>query len=487
MEAFQTRTALMAHQQTAVAKLLPSRVGGLFMDMGTGKSRALIELARLRHAKVDHVVWFTPVSLKETVRQEILKHTDCPPEDINVFGSKTRADNLPKARWHVVGIESMASSSRVVLAVNALVTSDSFVAVDESSYIKGHRALRTQRITAIASRARYRAILTGTPFSQGVVDLFSQMSFLSPKILGYQSFWSFANNHLEYDVRENRYDGTVKQTNRIIASHNTGYIAAKIAPYVYQVKKSECLDLPGKIYAERYCFMTPEQQGWHDTAKREFLAEMQAADDFSPVWLFKLFTALQTIACGFWNRTLPGRKVELIEMKHGRLDLLSSTVAEIPDGEKVIVWCKYLRPLGEIAARLERDYGPGEVARFDGTLNEGQRAAELARWRRPGCRFLVATQSSGGHGLTLNEAAHSVFYADGFKYSERIQAEDRNHRIGQGVSPTYLTLECIGSIDGRIQKALATKADALSLFVREVEAVKATGVKEGLLSLIRSL
>ena len=446
----------------------------------------MIELARLRAAKVDHIVWFCPVSLKETVRQEILKHSDVGEEGVHVFDAKTSEANLLAGRaFHVVGIESMAGSARVALAANRLVTPDSFVVVDESSYIKGHRALRTQRITAIASRARYRAVLTGTPFTQGVVDLYAQMAFLSPKILGYNSFWSFAANHLEYEQR--RINGRLVKTDRIVASHNKDVLAAKIAPYTFQVRKDECLTLPDKIHEDRYCPMTAEQRARHEQAKREFL-EQADPDDWRPVWLFRLFTALQTIACGFWNRLDPDTGLrQLVEVAHNRLDLLASVVADVPAGEPVVIWTKYRRPLEQIADMLEAGHGPGCVARYDGSLSETQRDAELRRWRAGGSRFLVATQAAGGHGLTLTESAHSVFYADGFKYSERIQAEDRTHRIGQARRPTYVSLRCAGSIDDRVARALATKGNALAAFIREVEEAKKTGMKQRALDLVRRL
>lgn len=222
---FVTQTALLPHQREAVAKLLPSRVGALFMDMGTGKSRTAIELARLRAGKIDRVLWFCPVSLKETIRHQIALHTDCSAADIHVFSDKTNERNCPPAFWHIIGLESMGSSARVVCTARALMTDRGMVVVDESSYIKGHRAKRTNRITQLAMVARYRLILTGTPISQGVEDLFSQMLFLSPKILGYRSWYSFAVNHLEYS---DRYKG------RIVRAHNKEWIAAKIRPYVYQ-------------------------------------------------------------------------------------------------------------------------------------------------------------------------------------------------------------------------------------------------------------
>lgn len=483
---YSTTSALMAHQETAVAKLLPSRVGGLFMEMGTGKSLTLIELARIRASKIDHVVWFCPVSLKETVRQEIRKHTEIGDDGIHVFDDKTSESRLPTdCRFYIIGLESMGSSSRVALAANKLITDTSFVVVDESSYIKGHRSVRTQRITAIASRARYRAVLTGTPFTQGVVDLFAQMSFLSPKILGYNSFWAFSNNHLEFEERT--INGRKVKTDRIVASHNKEQLATKIAPYVYQVRKSECLDLPEKVYEERYCTMTTDQRSRHDQAKWEFL-EQSDPDDWRPIWLFRLFTALQTIACGFWNRTDPETGLrEVIDIRHNRLELLTSTIEEVPPEEPVIVWAKYRRPLEEIIGLLNATYGKGSTARYDGTLSEAAKEAELRRWRSGGSRFLVATQASGGHGLTLTESSHAVFYADGFKYSERIQAEDRIHRIGQTRRATYLSLRCSGSIDDRVASALHNKGSALAEFIREVDAAKKTGLKTRVIDLVRRL
>ena len=483
---YSTTSELMPHQETAVAKLLPSRVGALFMEMGTGKSLTLIELARLRAAKVDHVVWFCPVSLKETVRHEILKHTDLGPGDIHVFDDKTSEASLPAGRrFYVVGIESIGGSARVALAVNKLITERSFVAVDESSYIKGPGALRTRRVTAVAARARYRAVLTGTPFTQGYVDLYSQMAFLSKKILGYPSFWSFAANHLEYEVK--RINGRDKKTGHILRSHNTAYLTAKIAPYTYQVRKSECLTLPDKDYEDRWCPMTQEQRYWHETAKEEFLS-LADPDDWKMTWLFRLFTALQTIACGFWNRKNEATgEFGLVEMKHHRLELFAGTVADIPADEPTVVWTKYRRPLDQMKSLLEAEYGAGCVARYDGGLSERERAAELARWRARGSRFLLATQAAGGHGLTLTESAHAVFYADGFKYSERIQAEDRMHRISATRSPLYSTLRCAGSIDERVATALHGKGNALAAFVKGLEKAKATGLRASAVDLVKRL
>jgi hypothetical protein len=319
--------------------------------MGTGKSRTAIELARLRQHKISKVVWFCPVALKQTVRHEILKHTEHGNTDICVFNDKTNSRNLPACWWYVVGIESMSASDRVALTVNRLIDENTLVIVDESSYIKGHKSMRTQRITVMAERARYRLILTGTPISQGVVDLYAQMRFLSPKILGYRSFYSFSRN---------RYKGL------IVRSHNTEWIAAKIKPYVYQVTKDECLDLPDKLYETRYVELTEQQRYWYQWAKEEILTE--DPEDFNSYTIFRLFTALQQIACGFWNRRhtdITGRLVEQFkQFEHQRLDVLIDTVTSIPADDKIIIWAKYRYDIEQINQALTEQFGADSVALF---------------------------------------------------------------------------------------------------------------------------
>lgn len=457
-----TTTPLFDHQTKAVRKMLPCRVGGLFMDMGTGKTRVVLEIVKERRQRISRVVYFCPVSLKETVRRETLKHTDLAEGDICVFDDKTRPDRTPNALFYIVGIESMSSSDRQVLAANALIDERSMVVVDESGYIKGHKSLRTQRITRMAERARYRLILTGTPLSQGVIDLYAQMRFLSWRILGYKSFYSFARNHLEYSER---YPGM------IVASHNVGYLAAKVQPYTYQVTKAECLDLPAKTYAARWHGMTEQQRRVYEQAKHEILMSIEDYGDLDSYTVFRLFTALQQIACGFWNRKREDGTVEIVTFPHARLDLFAVTVAGIPASEKVVIWSKYLRNVEEIIRLLTTEYGADSVAQFHGNLSESARNAELEKFRHS-ARFFVATQATGGHGLTLNEAAYHIFYSNGFKYAERIQAEDRSHRIGQQRNVHYIDIACYDSIDERIDKALSEKANVLDQFRRRVDAVK---------------
>lgn len=468
------RTNLFEWQQPAIDKLLPTRVGGLFMDMGTGKTRCAIELIARRLPRIDRVVWFCPVALKETIYTELLKHTELRPDDICVFDEHTTQRNVEHgALVYVAGLESLGQSDRVTLVANALITDRSYVVVDESSYIKGHTAKRTQRVTALAERAKYRLILTGTPLSQGVVDLFAQMRFLSPAILGYHSFYSFAANHLEYS---DKYPG------KIVRAHNTAHLAAKIAPYVYQVTKEECLTLPRKLFDVRYYDLTAEQRAAYWEAKETFLPLVEDNPYLASYAIFQLFTALQEIVSGFWNRA-----GGLAEYPHQRVALLLDTLAAMPADAKIIIWARFQYSVRQIVAALATEYGAAAVAQHHGGVAERERTAQIARWRGEPARFLVATQATGGHGLTLTEASHAVFYENGFKYAERAQAEDRIHRIGQGQPCTYVDMVARRSIDDRIQTALSNKADVVAAFREQVQAVRNRKDQPALKALVMEL
>lgn len=439
-----TKTKLLPHQVPAVERVFPLRVGALFMDMGTGKTRCAIELVARRQQRIGRVIWFCPVGLKLTIAAEIEKHTSG--ESVYVFGPETCADDMQDAFWYIVGIESMSSSDRVVMAVHRLIDQDTFIIVDESSYIKGHASKRSMRIAELSTPARYRLLLTGTPITQGVVDLYAQMRFLSPEILGYGSFYSFAKNHLEYS---DEYPGMILRT------VNYDKLADRLAPFIYQVTKSECMDLPEKIYDHVYFGLTTEQANSYQQAKDEILNGI--VDEIPDYIIFQLFTALQQIVSGFWNRN--GN--EFIRLPHKRIETLQTIIGGIPDNDKIIVWCKFTESVKQIADAL-----PG-CALYYGELSEKKRHEQLQLFRESK-RFLVATQATGGHGLTLNEARYHIFYENEFKYANRVQAEDRSHRIGQTEHVTYIDIVSNSGIDRRIMDAIAKKANAVKLFRNEI-------------------
>ncbi|MFB5269320.1 DEAD/DEAH box helicase [Paenibacillus enshidis] len=469
MRAFGTTTDLMLHQVKGVDWLLPLKVGGAFMDMGTGKSRLAIELAKRRAHKIDKVVWLSPVSLKATVRGEIRKHTTCTDQDICVFDDKIHSGSIPAAQWYLVGIESVSGSDRVALALHQLITPDSFVILDESAYCKSPHAKRTERITEYAKDSRYRLAMTGTPVSQGAEDLYAQMRFLSPKILGYNSFYSFAANHLEYS---DRFPG------QVVRAHNEEYLAAKMAPYVYQVTKAECLDLPKKIYETHYVEITEEQKEQYQYYKDRFERMLDRYEQIPSYAIFNLLLSLQKVVSGYYKR----RSGQIVHLKNNRVDALLDVIERIPDDEKVVIWVKFHYDIEQIGARLEARYGAGSVAYYHGGLNETQKDASVSSFYGP-ARFFLGTRSTGGHGLTLVNASYCIDYNKQYKYTEQLQAEDRLHRIGQSNPVTIIDLYAPNTIDKHIEQSLARKGH----FARTLQTELRSAEKERRKELIQAL
>lgn len=469
MKAYSIQTELMDHQRRAVEKLLPIRVGALFMDMGTGKTLTAMEIIRHRAEKIDRVVWTCPVSLKHSTALEIQKHV--PGASVFVFDNKVTDTTLPNADWYIVGLESVGSSNRVYLALDKLVTDKTFVVVDESLYIKSPTAIRSQRMISTCKRSRYRLILTGTPMTQGVQDLFMQMFFLSPQILGYRSFYSFANKHLIYDD---------KYPDRVVSVVGEEELAAQVNPYVYQITKEECLDLPEKSYSGVHITDSGAIDSYEEV-KRYYIGqidEIESRKTFDPHWLslliFGLYTSLQKILSGYrysWNYTED--KVEEVGRvrPQERLAALISLIESVDAHRKIIIWAKFKHDLYVIGEELTKKFGADSWVEFSGSKNEEEKAQAVEKFRTS-ARFFVATPSSGGHGLTLNEASYVIYYNNSFKYSERLQSEDRCHRIGQTHPVTYVDIVADGTIDEKILKTLSEKGSSLYTFQSELDEIK---------------
>lgn len=480
MKAYSIQTELMDHQKKAVGKLLPIRVGALFMDMGTGKTLTAMEIIRHRTEKIDHVVWTCPVSLKRTIAAEIKKHI--PDASVFVFDDKVTDATLPDADWYIVGLESVGSSERVFLALNKLVTENTFVVVDESLYIKSPTAKRSRRMIETCKRSRYRLILTGTPMTQGSQDLFTQMYFLSPQILGYRSFYSFAQKHLVYDD---------KYPDRVVAVVGEEQLAAQVNPYAYQITKEECLDLPEKVFSRVYVDMDEQEIESYSALKRFYIDKITELDE--KLWfdaqrvsllIFGLYTGLQKILSGWrWD---PWRDefATAIDTPRRRLGALIRSIEAIKDEEKVIVWAKFKHDLKVIGDCLTEHFGEDSWVEFSGRKTEEEKAAAVDKFRKD-ARFFIATPSSGGHGLTLNEACYVIYYNNSFKFSERLQSEDRCHRIGQTRKVTYIDIVTDNSIDQKIIDNLDKKGTSLYTFQEELDEIKDD--KEKVKEYIRSL
>ncbi len=439
------KTDLYNHQKQAVEKLRHIKVGALYMEMGTGKTRTALELIKIRldAGKVNKVLWLCPCSVKDDLRRGIDEHSDG--ADITICGIETLSS-------------SVAANSKLL----EMVTShEVYLIVDESNLVKNHMACRTQNIIRLAERCKYKLILNGTPISRCEKDLFSQWYILDWRILGYASFWSFAANHLEYDE---------KIPGRINRCLNTDYLVRKISPYTYQTKKSECLDLPEKSYETLRYNITGEQRYHYEYVAEKLFFE---TDEMAPATIYRMFSGLMAVTSGF-RIDVSGDHItrEPFFQKptdNPRMQKLLEVIENISD--KIIIFCRYTQEINDIADTLNSIYGPNQAVRFFGEMNNRCRNESLNNFREES-QFLVANKTCAGYGLNLQFCSYVIYYSNDWDYATRAQSEDRVHRIGQKNNVHIIDISASETLDERILRCLWKKENLVDGFKNEIEKTK---------------
>lgn len=443
-------TNLLPHQEEAYNKLKGIRVGALFAEQGTGKTRTTLSLVkkRLDAGKVDSVLWLCPCSVKKNLREDITYHCGEMPEG-----------------FVIRGIESLSSSDRLYLQLLKLVeTHKVFLVVDETTLTKNPKAIRTERITVLSEKCPYKLILNGTPISRNEADLFAQFYILDWRILGYKSYYSFAANHLEYKRIRLPNGVEYEDKNRIERVLNVDYLTEKIAPYTYQVKKSECLELPDKDYFGRGFSMSQEQSECYDDVEELYL---ESVDEVKSETIYKLFTACQHVSSGRRVLSRPEERMRTTPifanpMDNPRIKELMELLMEIGN-EKVIIFCKYQHEVNDILSLL-----PGKAVEFTGHMNQRKRQ-ENRELFRAGAQYLVANKTCGAFGLNLQFCHNVVFYNNDFNLATRLQAEDRVHRLGQTEPVRIYDVVCYGTIDQFILDCIRRKENLADSFKRLIE------------------
>lgn len=439
-------TCLFDHQQQAVDKLIHVKVGALYMEQGTGKTRTALELIskRLSAGKIDKIIWLTPCSIKENLKREIQKHIGYFPTEIDITGIETLST-------------SIRENSRLLRTAS---TYRCYLIVDESILVKNPYALRTQHITNIADLCRFKLILNGTPISKTYADLFAQWYILDWRILGYKSYWSFAANHIEYDK---------DMPGRIRRCLNVEYLTRKIAPYAYQVKKKDCLSLPEKIYKTWYYDISRDQRSLYDWVSEYFFMQIE---EMEPHTIYRFLTALQLVLAGF---IVEDKRHHIVKtplfqdpFDNPRIDALISIIKQISDDEKVIIYTAFTQEVDDILCVLKNLYGDESAVRFDGSVPQKARNTNALKFA-DNCRFFVTNSKCSRFGLNLQFCSNVIYYSNTYEYVTRAQSEDRVHRIGQIRNVMIYDICASVTIDERILDCLVNKENLIDKFKEELK------------------
>jgi SNF2 family DNA or RNA helicase len=463
---YKFKTKPYEHQLKALEKSWAQKTYALFMEMGTGKSKVLVDniamlydRGAIRGALIVapkgvyknwHDIEF-PVHLPDHV-----DHTKVLWEPTQTKKKQAELDTLFDDKGDlkilIMNIEAFSTSKGLDFAHRFLniFLGKALIGIDESTTIKNPTAKRTKNILTIGNLASYRRILTGSPVTKSPLDLYSQCEFLDPYHLGHESYYSFRARYA--NMMKRNFGG--RQVQLVTSYRRLDELADKLEKFSYRVLKEDCLDLPPKVFTTRTVEMTPEQQEKYYTMKRAAIAEHDGKIMSSATALTTLLR-LHQITCG----TFKADDDTIIHLKNNRLTALMDCLEETEG--KVIIWATYREDIRKIVESLKKAYGEASTVEYHGGVDATLRQDHIAQFQqvKGPTRYFVGNPSTGGYGITLTAANTVIYYSNSYDLEKRLQSEDRAHRIGQTGSVTYVDLVSEKTIDERIIKALKDKVN----------------------------
>ena len=460
------------HQREAFEASADAQSFALLLDMGTGKTKVTLDTVGYLFEKssVELVLVVAPKGVVPNWVPEIEAHL--PPRierEVVLWNpslSKKRRDELnelytksSKLKFLLMNVEAFSTKKGTDVAELFVNRFKTFMVIDESTTIKNRRAKRTKALCAVGRGAVYRRILTGSPVTRSPLDLFSQMAFLDPKILGFSSYYAFQGR---YSIVSRRTMGA-HSFNQVVGFRRLDELTEKLSEHSYRVKKEDCLDLPDKVYTKREIALTPEQKRAYDQMKKLALARLDSGELSTTKNVLTQIMRLQQICCG----NLTDNEGEIHTLPSNRIKELLDLCEEVQG--KAIIWATWTMDIRSIADALRDRYGVQAVATLHGETpdSDRQQIVENFQDQQSELRFLVGHPKTGGYGLTLTAASTVIYYSNSYDLELRVQSEDRAHRIGQTNKVTYVDLIVPGTIDEKIVKSLRAKINVADQILGE--------------------
>ena len=469
---YKFKTKPYQHQLNALALSWEKPYFAYFMEMGTGKSKVLIDNIAMLYDKgkingaliiapkgvigtwykdqipghmPDHVeykavMWQANINIKQQKKLDTLFETG---EDLHIL---------------VMNVESFSTKKGIEFAYKFLSCHNTMMTIDESTTIKNPDAKRTKNICKLGPHAKYRRILTGSPITKSPLDLYKQCDFLAPELLGHSSYYSFRTRYAI--MKTANFGGRSVQI--VVGYRNLPELTDMLKEFSYRVLKDECLDLPKKTFMKRVVKLTKEQEHAYKQMSQLALAQFQGKLMTTATVMTQLMR-LHQITCGHFTADDGTIK----DLKNNRSDELSDLLNEVHG--KVVIWAHYQYDVETIVERIKKEHGNNSVVTYYGLTPQDQRQDNIKKFqdKEGPVRFLVGTTATGGYGITLTAASTMIYYSNGYDLEKRQQSEARIDRIGQESPMTYIDLIAENTIDDKIVVALRKKVNIASQIMGE--------------------
>ena len=460
---YKFKTKPYAHQLKALELSWDKSYFAYFMEMGTGKSKVLIDNIAMLYdkGKINGVLIVAPKGVVKTwYEQEIpthmpdhVEHTDVLWQAMINKKQQKELDKLfqPGEDLHilVMNVEAFSTKKGVEFAAKFLRCHRTMMAIDESTTIKNPDAKRTKHICSLGEYALYKRILTGSPVTKSPLDLYKQCEFLKKELLGHSSYYTFRTRYAV--MRTANFSGRSVQI--VVGYQHLAELSEKLKPFSHRVLKDDCLDLPEKTYVKRIVQLTPDQVKLYKQMKHLALAQMNGKMMSTATVLTQLMR-LQQITCGHFTAD----DGTFQEVDSNRLPELMDVLEEIEG--KVVIWAHWQRDVNRILREISKKFGENSFVDYYGLTPMANRQKNIEKFQNnPECRFFIGTTQTGGYGITLTAASTMIYFSNGYDLEKRQQSEARIDRIGQTKPMTYIDLISEDTVDDRIVKALRKKVN----------------------------
>lgn len=421
----------------------------LFMEMGTGKSKVIVDIANIMYKEghVKNVLVIVPLSIVNTWEEQIDTHAfENKNFTIQILGSaKKKLSSLKffdgesnNIRWGLINPEAIDSIKNELCKINF-----DLIVIDESTMIKNHTAKRSKLIKKLQSK--FKIIATGNPIPKCQSEVFSQYEFLEPGIFG-TNFYKFRDKYFNLDY----FNGIKEFKNKSIEADFTN----KLYTIAFSCRKDDCLDLPPKIYEKRYAYMSDEQRKVYEEMNDDAMTSYNDIECSVSVVLSKFIRLSQIIGGALFSED--GKKHTLFP-ENCKLKLLQETLEEVfqqMPGQQVVIWARFNFEIEMIKSKLD-SLGITNVT-FYGKDSKDKRTESLKLFREKKVTCFIGSPATGSKGLNDLVGCNTViYYSNSYSAEDREQSEARNHRQGvTGDHVLYIDLIAKDTIDELVMNVL---------------------------------